>query len=597
MIILRLSAATLFPVILTGLFIVLERRNRFASIDRRLKQLIIGLAFGGFAILSSEFGVPVSEGVIMNVRDSAPLCAGLIFGGPAGLIAGAIGGVYRWISVYWGGSVYTRLACSLATVLAGVFSCTMRKQLFEGRVPGILPGLGTGATMEVLHMLLVLVTNLSDVSHAFTYVQICSFPMILCNGLALGLAILLTRLLNGDLAFRSESRTGSKPIRYDFGFWLMIYVIIAFLATSIFTQQIVYRVTTGDDALYRNVTLYLVVFMEILIYTALFILIYQMLRKKILYNLQKVNDGLTQITGGDLDTKIDVRSHDEFSELSDHVNATVDTLKRYIREAEKRIDRELELAHQIQQSSLPSVFPPYPRRRDFRLHASMKAAKEVGGDFYDFYMPDDSTLVILIADVSSKGIPAAMFMMRAKTLISGLTGSGRSVDEAFTEANRDLCENNDTNMFITAWMGKIDLRTGLLSFVNAGHNPPLLSSRTSGETGYLHTEPNFVLAGIETTRYRREEIRLHPGDTLFLYTDGVTEAADAYNEMFGEERLKTLLSDISGESPENICHAVSDAILKFAGDEPQADDITMLCVSLDALAGNIDEQTGSPVSL
>lgn len=592
MIILRLSAATLFPVMLTGLFMILEKKSSFASMDRRAKQLVIGLAFGGFAILSSQFGEPVSEGVVMNVRDSAPLCAGLIFGGPAGLIAGTIGGVYRWISVYWGGSVYTRLACSLATVLAGIFSCTMRRQLFEGRIPGILSGFGIGATMEVLHMLLVLVTNLSEVSHAFMYVQVCSFPMILCNGLALGFAIILARLIDRDLPVEPKRR----HISYDFGFWLMIYVIIAFLVTSGFSQQIVYRVTTDDAALYRSVTLYLVVFMEILIYTALFILVYQMLRKKILFNLQKVNDGLTQITNGDLDTKIDVRSHDEFSELSDHVNATVDSLKRYISEAEKRIDRELELARQIQHASLPSIFPPYPQRTDFRLHASMKAAKEVGGDFYDFYMPDDNTLVILIADVSSKGIPAAMFMMRAKTLIGGLTGSGRSVDAVFTEANRDLCENNDTNMFITAWMGKIDLRTGLLTFVNAGHNPPLLSSREAGRIGYLRTDPNFVLAGIETTKYHREEIQLHPGDTLYLYTDGVTEAACADKEMFGEERLETLLSDISGESPENICHAVSDAILKFAGNEPQADDITMLCVALDALAGDREEQTGSPVS-
>lgn len=263
----------------------------------------------------------------------------------------------------------------------------------------MLSAFGLGATMEVLHMLLVLGTNLSDVSHAFAFVQQCAFPMILCNGLA------------GD---RQPIDVKARRISYDFGFWLLVCVVIAFFITGSFTQQIVYRITTDDAVLYRNVTLYLVAFMEVLIYTALFILIYQMLKKKVPCNLERVNAGLRAITAGDLDTVINVRAYQEFAQLSDDVNATVSTLKHYIRQAEDRMDQELEFARQIQQAALPGVFPTRP---DFDLYAAMHAAREVGGDFYDFYLLDRYTLVFLIADVSGKGIPGAMIMMRAKTLL------------------------------------------------------------------------------------------------------------------------------------------------------------------------------------
>ncbi len=577
MTVIQLAAATLFPVVLTGIFTFLNNKTRFGSWNSMRRQIIIGLAFGGFAVLSTVYGVAVPGGVVMNVRDSAALCAGLIFGGPAGVIAGTIGAVYRWLCVYWGGGMYTRLACSLATMLAGIFSWMMRRQLFEGKMPGILSGFGIGTTMEVLHMLLLLTTNISDVSYAFSFVQICAFPMILCNGLAVFFSILVVRLTCKEAPVDLKS----KHISYDFGFWLLVCVVVAFMTTSGFTQQIVYRVTTEDAALYRSVTLYLVVFMEILIYTALFILVYQMLKKKVIWNLQKVNDGLSRITDGDLDTQIDVRSHAEFSELSDHVNATVGTLKKYIKDAEERIDKELEFARQIQHSALPSVFPPFPNRRDFDIYASMNAAKEVGGDFYDFYMIDNYTLGFLIADVSGKGIPAAMFMMRAKTLIKGLSESGRAADDVFTEANRSLCENNDADMFITAWLGIIDLRTGTLKFVNAGHNPPLIS-RSGGKFEYLRTKPNFILAGMDITKYHTEEILLQPGDTLYLYTDGVTEATNENEELFGEQRLETLLEKAAGESPEDICRMVKEAAFEFTGSAPQADDITMLSVKFNA---------------
>ena len=574
--IIRLAVATVCPVVLTALFTLLETKTAFGSMAKMRRQVIIGVAFGILAIMCTKYGVPTEEGVLINVRDSAALSAGLIFGAPAGIIAGVMGGLHRWLCVYWGGGMLTRVACSVSTLLAGIFSALMRHRLFEDSKPGFLSGFGIGSTMEVLHMLLILATNLGDVTHAFSFVQVCSFPMILCNGIAVSLSI----LASGFNRQPDKIDLKNKRISYDFGFWLLVCVVIAFIATSGFSQQIIYRITTDDAELYRMVTLYLVAFMEILIYTALFILIYQMLKKKVVQNLTRVNEGLSAITNGNLDTVIDVRSYREFSELSDHVNDTVSTLKHYIKEAEERIDRELEFAREIQHSALPSVFPPYPNRPDFDLFASMDAAKEVGGDFYDFYLLDRFTLVFMIADVSGKGIPAAMFMMTAKTLIKGLAESGKSVDEIFTVANSKLYEANDAGMFITAWIAKLDLRTGTLEYSNAGHNPPLIRRR-GGQFEYLRTKPNFVLAGMDSTQYRKNELQLKPGDTIFLYTDGVTEAADTANLLYGEERLAECLNSCDGDVRE-LCDRAKSSVEKHAGDAPQSDDITMLCVKMNA---------------
>lgn len=573
----RLGSATLMPMLITLLFKVLDRKTGFSKLRVNTRQLIIGITFGALAIASTEFGVPTEDNVIVNVRDAGPLCAGLLFGAPAGLISGTMGGLHRWLYVYWGGGEVTRLACSLSTFLAGFCGGMMRKKLFDNGNAGVLSGFGIGTTMEVLHMLLILATNLNDVEHAFNFVQACSFPMILCNGIAVS----LSAIVYGFPHNHEEVDFKVRRISYDFAFWLLVCVIIAFLTTSTFTQQVVYRITTDDTVLYRYVTIYLVVFMEILIYTALFIQIYRMLQKKVVLNLHKVNEGLNAITNGNLDTVIDVRTYKEFSELSDDVNATVNTLKKYIHEAEDRMNIELEVARQIQKSALPSVFPPYPGRPDFDIFASMDAAKEVGGDFYDFYLLNRFNLIFMVADVSGKGVPAAMFMMTAKTLIKGLAESGIPVNEVFSEANSKLCEANDAGMFITAWMGKLDLRTGKLEFVNAGHNPPLIRHR-NGKFEYLRTRPNFILAGMDETRYRMQTIQLNPGDEIFLYTDGVTEATNAENELFGEQRLEKSLANHELE-PHNICANVKLDVSMFVGDAPQSDDITMLCVRLNAL--------------
>lgn len=282
--------------------------------------------------------------------------------------------------------------------------------------------------------------------------------------------------------------------------------------------------------------------------------------------------------------EIIVKKDDEIRDLADCFSKMYYEIGEYISKlktitAEKeRIGAELDVAAKIQSSMLPCIFPPFPDRKDFDIYASMDAAKEVGGDFYDFYMLGRDHLAITVADVSGKGIPAAMFMMRAKTLIKSFVESGKSVDETFSLTNEALCENNTAGMFLTAWFGILNLTSGELVFVNAGHNPPLIK-RAGGEFEYLRVKPNFILAGMEGTRYRRNTLTLNPGDSLFVYTDGVTEAMTSDGKLYGEDRLRQTLNSCKGESCENICKSTLKSIVTYAGGAPQSDDITMLSLN------------------
>ena len=334
----------------------------------------------------------------------------------------------------------------------------------------------------------------------------------------------------------------------------------------------------------RDVSLIVFTVLQVLIFGALFILIFVLVRKLVVKNIHKVNNSLSAITEGKLDTVVDVRSHMEFESLSNDINATVDTLKRYIKEAEERIDAELAFAKAIQHSALPSVFPPYPNRKEFEIYATMHTAKEVGGDFYDFYFIDDDNLAFLMADVSGKGIPAAMFMMTSKTIIKSLAESGMSVEAVFTQANEKLCEGNDAGMFVTAWMGILNVKTGKVLFANAGHNPPLVK-HADGTFEYLKSRAGFVLAGMEGVRYRKNELELQPGDAIYLYTDGVTEATDLNNELYGEERLYNVLATNKDADTKTICEVIKEDVDKFVGEAPQFDDITMLALKYNGQEG------------
>lgn len=338
----------------------------------------------------------------------------------------------------------------------------------------------------------------------------------------------------------------------------------------------------SEAVLSRNISVMLLIFMELLVFVLLFMIIYYLIKKLVVDNILRVNSKLTQIADGNLEVEVDVCANEEFSMLSDDINTTVGTLKCYINEVEERMKAELEIAKVIQYSALPSIFPPYPFRDEFEIWAGMEAAKNVGGDFYDFYLLGEDTLVFLVADVSGKGIPAAMFMMIAKTTIKSLAESGMDVDEVFEHANNKLCENNDANMFVTAWMGKINLKTGMVSYANAGHNLPLVC-RTNGEFDYLVNSPDLVLAALEDIKYSRNELQLHPGDKIYLYTDGVTEAINEKEELFGGERLKNILNIKKEKNVQDLCQQVRKEMNQFTGTAPQFDDITMLALELKRL--------------
>ena len=795
----------LVPIFLNCIFVIafymLDKKTGFKKFNFTSKQILIGVVFGGLSAFASGYGVEIL-GTVANVRDAAPLCAGLIFGGPAGVISGVIGGLYRFFSVYWGGGEYTRIACTLSTMLAGVIAAVLRRYMFDNKKPTWSYGVFITIVCEVLHMLMIFFTNMSDSSYAFEFVKGATIPMIIGNTAAVGISLLVVSFLNKE---ERKLEKKNERISQTFQRRLLVLIVIACVLTSTFTyflqsgmaeietkevftsamndvitdvrgksdenlleltdnirseyeknnsvsldslaekynvteinivtadgmisastteelvgkfnmnsteQSKEFMVLTGEktefvqvygpqgydgvtmrkyagvslseggfiqvgyDAdhfhdmlddfvvevtqnrhvgstgfvavcdeklnlvthtdrsgkhistigivpdevmlqgktasqlyktniineetdfseeyiyvftfvegygiiaampvaeamLMRDASLYTSIFMLILIFTALFIFIYFLIKKVIINNLQKINGTLSEITGGNLNVKVDVRSNAEFSSLSDDINSTVATLKRYISEAAARIDKELEYAKQIQLSALPSNFPDTDT---YGIFAQMIAAKEVGGDFYDFYSLDDNTVLFLVADVSGKGIPAAMFMMTAKTIIRDLAERGISVDEIFTLANEKLCENNESGMFVTAWMGKMNLSTGKISFANAGHNPPIIVHE-NGECEYLKSRTGFVLAGMEGMMYRANEMVLKKGDRIFLYTDGVTEATDKNEALYGEDRLLSYMDKNKNLKAEALLSGLKEDIDLFVGEAPQFDDITML---------------------
>ena len=276
-----------------------------------------------------------------------------------------------------------------------------------------------------------------------------------------------------------------------------------------------------------------------------------------------------------------IRTGDEVELLADSFRKMEEDMISYIREfmkatAEKeRIGAELNVATQIQADMLPRIFPAFPERQEFEVYATMNPAKEVGGDFYDFFLVDDDHLAVVIADVSGKGVPAALFMVIAKTLIKNHAQNRETPGEVFTQTNAQLCEGNDAGLFVTAWMGVLEISTGKFVYVNAGHNPPLLK-RAGGQYEWLKSRPGFVLAGMEGIRYRENTLELMPGDTLYLSTDGVTEATSSAQELYGEERLQAALNEASELPVSQLLPRIKNCIDTFVGDAEQFDDITML---------------------
>ncbi len=569
----KLCVAAFLPAAAAALIALLEKKNVCAKLNPKLKQLIIGIVFGGFAILGTEWGISAG-GAQLNCRDAAVLIAGLFFGAPAGIIAGVIGAAERWIAVAWGVSMFTRVACTVSTFLAGIYAGLLRRHMFENKRPGWLLSMAVGVVMEVFHMTMVFLTNMSEPTRAMAALKACAAPMIAANGLSVMLASMLIGLVAGERLF---GRPDKVRISSTVQRWMLVAVVIAFAATSVFMYDLQTQIaySDADPMQVRNIALYANTFMEILVFAVLFGMIYTLIKRVVVDRIQEINGSLAKITAGDLDEVVDVRSNAEFSSLSDGINSTVGTLKQYIDEAEARIAKELQLARDIQMSALPKLFKPSKKHQDMEIYALMDPAKEVGGDFYDFYMNHSNTLHVLVADVSGKGIPAALFMMRAKTELKTLTEADMSLPAVFSRGNEALCDGNDAGMFVTAWQCSVDLVTGFVRYVNAGHNPPLVK-KSGGAFEYLRTRPGFVLGGMEGVKYKAQELQLSPGDIIFLYTDGVTEATNADSELYGEERLRNALNAVQDESMEALCRRIKADVDAFVADAPQFDDITMV---------------------
>ena len=673
--------------------VALYALNRKMKLSEKLHpawwQLLVGILFGLLAIFGTEFGVPIN-GAVMNVRDAAPLCAGLFFGAPAGIIAGLIGGIERWYAVLWGAGEFTRVACTVGTICAGLMAAFVRKVITEDRIPGWIYSFAIAGVTEVFHLLMVFLTNIDTLETAIDVTKKCTPVMIPGVMASVGIAALVISRIGSDGEMHLK---GKHTIIQDVQAWLLIAVVITFAVTNAFvivlqthlckataTNAIVQTLedistdmdnsglegddlkafvaeevenwhigTTGhllvidanenrifastpdimkieadrdvtqeveelraepervceiiernghiyyyayiihDDfyiigvypmteaELGKSVSVYITAFMEIIILAVMFLQIYFLIKMYVVKNLRIINRDLSRIAHGKLDTVVDVRKNEEFSSLSDDINTTVETLKRYIAEANARIDAELSMGKDIQYSALPRVFPESKR---FDLYANMLAAKEVGGDFYDFYPASVNEVVFLVADVSGKGIPASLFMMRAKTLIKGLVASRLSPGEVLTRANDDLCLNNEAGMFVTAWLGFLNIDTGEVRYANAGHNPPVLCrANESGNTvEYLRSKPGFILGGMEGIQYKDFSLTLNDGDAIFLYTDGVTEANNAEGELFGEDRLIEALDKVKAVNMRYLCKYIKDVLDHFVGDAPQFDDITMLAI-------------------
>lgn len=280
-------------------------------------------------------------------------------------------------------------------------------------------------------------------------------------------------------------------------------------------------------------------------------------------------------------SQLNIHTGDEIEELSEaiktmemEINDYIDHLTEVTAEKE-RMGAELNIATQIQASMLPCIFPAFPERNEFDIYASMDPAKEVGGDFYDFFLIDEDHIALVMADVSGKGVPAALFMVIAKTLLKNTAQSGISPKEVLSQVNTQLCENNEAEMFVTVWLGVMQISTGHMVCANAGHEYPAIR-RVGGQYELLHDKHGFVLAGMEGSRYREYEITLEKGDSLFVYTDGVPEATNAENELFGTDRMLEALNQNPDAASEEVIRQVQKAMEVFVKQAPQFDDITML---------------------
>ena len=348
-------------------------------------------------------------------------------------------------------------------------------------------------------------------------------------------------------------------------------------------NQMTERSFEESNGYIRRANILLLILLGLSVYIALIVSV--ALSKHIVKPIRLLTDKVGSMQGDDLDFRWDLDTGDETQTLADSFRSLTLRMKEYIRENEaitaerERISTELSLANRIQASMLPSIFPPFPDRSEFDLYALMDPAREVGGDFYDFFLIDEDHLGMVIADVSGKGIPAALFMMASKIILQSYAMLGKSPAEILTRTNDTICANNEGEMFVTAWVGVLELSTGRLTAANAGHEYPAIR-KPEGEFELLKDKHGFVIGGMGGVVYKEYALQLEKGSKLFLYTDGVPEAmgGDSALEMFGTGRMLDALNKAPEASPEQIITQVRGAMEGFVRDAEQFDDITMLCV-------------------
>ena len=338
---------------------------------------------------------------------------------------------------------------------------------------------------------------------------------------------------------------------------------------------------------------WMIVGAEILILVTFFLFsMYQWLRKRVIAPLKQLEEVSASFVESSRQTqdpsridykRADIHTGDEMEVLSDALNAMFDDTRRYMTNllsvtAEKeKIGAELNVATQIQADMLPRIFPAFPDRREFDLYAFMHPAREVGGDFYDFFLIDEDHLCMVIADVSGKGVPAALFMVIAKTLIKNQAMMGDDPADILGKVNEQLCEGNEAMLFVTVWISILTISTGKGIAANAGHEHPVIR-RAGGSYELVVYRHSPAVAAMEGMRFRQHSFELHPGDRLFVYTDGVPEATNAESELFGNERMLDVLNSQPDRKPHALLETMKREIDVFVGEAPQFDDITMLCL-------------------
>ncbi len=358
---------------------------------------------------------------------------------------------------------------------------------------------------------------------------------------------------------------------------------VAVLAMDLSMQEIAWVFVNYCILLLIEITVLIIVFLYFM---------YRWLRRRVfrpLKELEEVSRSFVESSQTAKDPselvirKADIHTGDEMESLADTTTVMFESMKKYMTNlisvtAEKeRIGAELSVATQIQEDMLPRIFPAFPDRHEFDLYATMNPAKEVGGDFYDFFLIDHDHLGLVMADVSGKGVPAALFMVIAKTLIKTRAMMGDSPSEVLANVNEQLCEGNDAELFVTVWIGILNIATGKGVAANAGHEHPVLK-RAGGKYELVEYRHSPAVATMEGLRFREHEFELFPGDALFVYTDGVPEATNAHDELFGNQRMLDVLNAHLDAGPEELLHTMKREVDAFVGEAPQFDDITMLCV-------------------